>query len=125
GKVNQRQRRETVSVSEDIYMQIATAKSSNGGNHIRDGEYLFAVNEITITKGHTGVLFIAEFRVIEAKAVEVADTDRRPEEIGKVIAPNSVGSLCSSVLNFTKHQDTAPGNARKILVAIDGSDDDA
>lgn len=93
---------------QDILNQIAGANATAGGNFIRDGEYLYTIKSTIIQKGHTGVCWIAELRVDEARQTE------------KDVEPNPVGSIVSMICNFTKHV-AAPGNAKAYVLAAVGN----
>lgn len=93
---------------QDILNQIAGANATAGGNFIRDGAYLYTIKSTIIQKGHTGVCWIAELRVDEAKQTE------------KDVEPNPVGSIVSMICNFTKHV-AAPGNAKAYVLAAVGN----
>jgi hypothetical protein len=110
----------STAVTDDVFAQIANAKASGGGTYINDGKYLHEVRRLILEKMHTGICFVAELIVREAEPVEVPDNMRKPDEIGKVINPNKVGAEVSIVFNMTK-QDSAAGNAKALLLAIDGT----
>jgi hypothetical protein len=93
---------------ESIFKKIADASATGGGSNIRDGIYSFLIEKCSIQNGHTGVCFVAEFRVMESSFNGALD------EQGKPVTPNPVGSTCSMVCNLTKHE-SAAGNVKAFL----------
>ena len=93
---------------ENIFKKIADASATGGGNNIRDGIYKLLVEKCSIQNGHSGVCFVAEFRVMESSSNGAVD------EQGRTIVPNPVGSTCSMVANLTKHE-SAAGNIKAFL----------
>jgi hypothetical protein len=100
-------------IMSNAFAKISGAAMSGGGNPIKDGNYVMLVEKVMINKGHTGELFIAELRVLEAAANGATD------EMGRPVVPNAVGSTCSLVCNLTKHE-AAAGNAKKFVVGAAG-----
>lgn len=105
----------------DYYEKIAGAKATNGGNYLRDGEYLLGVEAIKLEKGHKGVRFVAEFRVLDSSNKVVPDLDRNEKEKGVELIANTVGSKASFVVLLDSN-DSAAGNAKAFLLALDGTD---
>jgi hypothetical protein len=100
---------------DDIHSAIGSATPSKGGNFVRDGEYLFAVEKAITHQNDDGIFFVAELRVLESKAVPVtmlAEGETAP-------TPNPVGSTASLAFNLTKFK-SAKGNARAFLIGVLG-----
>jgi hypothetical protein len=96
---------------DNIFKKIADASVTGGGNNIRDGLYLLAVDKCILNdEAHSGTCFIVEFRVLEASPSGAVD------ENGKPVLPNPVGTTCSMVCNVSKHE-SAFGNLKKFLIA--------
>lgn len=96
-----------------IFKQIAGSKASKGGAIIKPGSYTFEVQNVMVDpKCFGGAMFIAEFKVLEAK----------PTVDG--IVPNMVGSSCSFVVNLVKNQGIGLGNAKAFLIALAGSNEE-
>lgn len=93
---------------ESVFKKIAAASATGGGNNIRDGIYKFLIEKCSIQNGHSGVCFVAEFRVMEAESNGAVDENGRP------VVPNPVGSTASMVANLTKHE-SAAGNIKAFL----------
>lgn len=93
---------------ESIFKKIADASATGGGNNIRDGIYKFLIEKCSIQNGHTGVCFVAEFRVMESSPSGAVDEQGRP------VTPNPVGSTASMVANLTKHE-SAAGNVKALV----------
>lgn len=110
----------STAVTDDVFAQIANSKASGGGTYINDGKYLFEIRRLILEKMHTGICFVAELIVRESEPVEVPADLQKPTEIGKPILPNKVGAEVSVVFNMTK-QESAAGNAKALLLAIDGT----
>jgi hypothetical protein len=106
-------------VSDDVFMQIATSKANAGGTPLRDGEGEAVIKRILTQKGHEGIFFIAEVRVLNSRKVDVPENLRLPAEKGIEITPNPEGSDCSFVCNLSKEM--GPGNAKAFLLAVDGT----
>jgi hypothetical protein len=93
--------------------KIAGSKLSGGGNHVRDGEYLFTVKKLFGKQGHKGQSVVLELLVESAKGVGEKNPD------GSSVEPNAVGTHCSTTWNITKH-DAAAGNVKSFVLAILG-----
>lgn len=98
---------------EDLLKKVASAQASGGGNNIRDGIYTFEICNLLLEKKYKGEIFIVEFLVRDAKAVQELDKQ------GKPVVPNEPGSRCSWVLNLTKNE-SAPGNMKKFFLDLYG-----
>lgn len=97
-----------MSAFKNIFKKIADASATGGGNNIRDGIYKFLVEKCAIQNGHSGVCFVAEFRVMESAPNGAVDEQGRP------VVPNPVGSTASMVANLTKHE-SAAGNIKAFV----------
>lgn len=95
---------------ENIFKKIAEAKASQGGNHMKDGDYTYLIEKFIMNQGHTGTCFIAELRVLEAKQTE------------SDVEPNPVGSTVGFVANVSK-QEAALGNVKAFVLAALGLHD--
>lgn len=92
-------------ISPALAKKIAEAKTSGGGNNIKDGKYDLIVKKILVDQMFNGTMFIAEFEVQAAKKTH--DT----------VDPNSVGSECSFALNLDTNK-SALGNAKSFLFGL-------
>lgn len=97
-------------MSSKAFSKIAGAQTFDGGNTIRDGNYVFLIERAFLHDGHNGECFIAELRVLESAASGATD------ETGRPVMPNPAGSTCSLVCNLTKY-DAAAGTAKKFCGA--------
>jgi len=102
-------------VPASIFSQIAKAKASAGGTHIRDGAYEMTVKRLLIEKGFKGWAFKGEFLVDKATKVGTVDKDGNPTNV----EPNAVGSSCSMVCNFDKNE-SSWGNVKQFILALLG-----
>ena len=93
-----------------IFAKIAQAQTTQGGNWIKPGRYLFCVERLILDSKRKGTCFIIELRVIES-----APTDKDAK--GEWIQPNAPGSKCSNVLNLDTN-DSAAGNVKAFLLAL-------
>jgi hypothetical protein len=99
-------------ISELLKKQIANATPPGGGVFLKDGIYTLAVKKIVLEQMHTGMCFIVEFKVVAVQ----------PHPNYPDVKPNAVDTTASSVWNFTKHADTAPGNTKGFLAILEGVD---
>lgn len=99
--------------------KIQNATPTNGGNNIKDGNYLYLIEKVTYDeRARGGATFIAEFRVMEAEANGATD-EKKKGETGKPSVPNPVGSTCSMVCQLDKFEN-AGGNALAFLLGAMG-----
>lgn len=99
---------------EAIMGQVARAKTSEGGNHIRAGTYLLEVRKTIYKKGRTSQYGIGELIVKESTATG-RDLD------GKDVAPNKPGEYVSTVFDLAT--DMGPPNFKAMLLGILGEED--
>lgn len=99
--------------------KIQNATPTNGGNNIKDGNYLYLIEKITYDeRARGGATFIAEFRVMESDANGATD-EKKKGESGKPTVPNPAGSTCSMVCQLDKFEN-AGGNALAFLLGAMG-----
>jgi hypothetical protein len=95
--------------------ELASAKTSGGGNFIKDGRGKLIVKSAAIVSGHKDKkTFIVEAYVKES-ASTMTDRD------GKPVPPNAPGSTVSYVQLLSTY-DSAKGNAKMACLAILGPD---
>ena len=95
----------------EIMKKIANAKSSAGGNVIRDGKGRLVVKRMAIETKFSGTMFICEFGVKESTATR------------SDVQANAAGSECSFVCNLDKNI-AAPGKTKDLLLRLLGEDED-
>ncbi|MEO9194311.1 MAG: hypothetical protein ABI445_11660 [Polyangia bacterium] len=93
--------------------RIAEAKTTGGGNNIKDGNYGLLIKKLSCEGKFKGTCFIAEFDVVDS------------EKTHATIEPNTVGSDCSFVLNLDKNPETALGNLKGFYCGLLGVEESA
>jgi hypothetical protein len=89
-----------------LFSKIKEAKSTQGGEYIRPGNYLFQVQRVKVQESQVGsrTFFLAELRTIESEAV---DDDTKP---------NAVNTDCTYIVELTgDYPDMALGNVKAFL----------
>ena len=94
-------------LSQTLLQKIADARTTAGGDWIRDGRYTLQVKRILLEDKYKGTSFICELVVVAAAAINPA------------VAPNAVGTCSSFVYNIEKNE-SAAGNAKTFLLALLG-----
>jgi hypothetical protein len=98
--------------------KIANSKPAGSGNPIRDGDFLFAIKNLSVKPSDKGsqTWFIAEFLTIKSAPVDVAPdmiTTDKP-----IVAPNAPGSTASMVVDLNSQM--GPANVKEIAAAVWG-----
>jgi hypothetical protein len=105
-----------------LFDLIGSAKSTAGGNYIRDGKGRLIVDRIALENKTGGAFFIAEFVVESSEKVPVTSllTNTKLE-----IEPNGPGTSCSVVtpINNPKIK-SGPGNAKAFVLSLLGYTED-
>ena len=96
-----------------LFQKIIDAKATHGGNHIRDGIYIFTILSMTLEAKQGGNMFIVEFHVDESESYP----DISDDKTGKPVLANAAGTTCSWVLNLDKNQ-SAGGNIKQFVMAL-------
>lgn len=102
-------------MSRDFFETIANSEPTGGGNFLRDGKYLLAVQNIIAKRGNDGRMIIFEFQVLQAEPVVIAHPKRQPG----MSVPNPPGFTASKTEKLDKHK-SAPGNCYAIVLALLG-----
>lgn len=96
-----------------VFKGMGKVRSTQGGNYIRPGNYLFKVNRVKAIESQApgkDSFFVAELKVIESEAVE------------DDIKPNRPGSDASWLVELPgEYPDLALGNIKAFLLAAYGS----
>jgi hypothetical protein len=105
-----------------IFDLIGNAKSTAGGNYIRDGKGRLIIDRIALENKTGGAFFIAEFVVEKSEKVPVTSllNNQKLE-----IEPNGPGTSCSVVtpINNPKIK-SGPGNAKAFILSLLGYTED-
>lgn len=110
-----------MSVADDIFLEIAKAKTTQGGNYIRDGRYVLAVENLLLEEKHgKKVWFIAELLVLKSERVDVPLHMRNEGEKELDLSPTPVGERVSFLAPMG--EDWGPGKAKAFLCALNGTD---
>lgn len=101
---------------QEVRDRIAKARATAGGNNIKHGKYVLMLMKSTYEKMNSGWCHINEFVVVEAQKIAVQEGDKKLD-----IEPNSVGSTCSSVINYDgKGKLSADGNSKALVLGLFG-----
>lgn len=99
---------------QDIFDQIAKAKMTAGGNWIKPGDYTMVVRRIFMEQKRSGLLFIAEMRVVASSPGSSRDSN------GNVFAPNKVGEDVGYIVNLTGNVEQGPANVKGYVAGLLG-----
>jgi hypothetical protein len=98
--------------------QMKKSRAAGGGDFLRDGSYLLTVLNLKHDNGFKGTKFVAEFLVDEAEGYDSVQNEKG-ESIK--VSPNAIGSRPSFVQLYDKFEQTAYGNVKAFLMALDGA----
>lgn len=93
-------------VADSIFDDIAKAKATQTGNWFRSGKYLLDVLKLLVEKKRNGLMFIAEFEVLESVQTEPS------------IVPNPVGSTVSYAVNLGDADGMGMGNMKQFAMSL-------
>lgn len=96
-----------MAIPQALLKKIAEARATQGGNNIKDGNYVLVVKKLMIENKFKGTFFIAEFDVVDA------------EPTRQDVEPNAVGTDCSIALNLDSNV-SAPGNMKQFFLGLLG-----
>ena len=102
-----------MSLSAEEARELWQSKSTGGGNFIKDGNYVHAVDQLLVTKGYRGKFLIAELLVIDA------------EQTNPDVKPNAVGEKVSVAFQLDGSGDKGSaqrGNAKNLMCGLLGYD---
>ncbi len=111
-----------MALSPALAKKIADAKSSKGGNRIKDGNYIFAVERLEFAEKNGGNTFVAELRVIESESN--GSRNIGDGTTGDLNEPNVKGSSVSFVC-VLESTPSAAGNMKEMLCALVNADPDS